>query len=87
MLPVQPTRFSRAQEELRPVRVRAGVRHGQNPGPSMLQSEVLVREFRAVNRFSTGAVMRREIAALAHESRDNSMERRILESESWLSSA
>lgn len=40
----------------------------------MLQGEVLVLEFVAVDGFASGAVVVREVAALAHEVGDDAME-------------
>lgn len=74
MLPVQPLRLGRTNEELRSVGAGAGVGHGQNSRTSVLPYEILIFEFRSVDRFSTGSVAGREIPTLAHESRDHAVE-------------
>ena len=40
----------------------------------MLELEVFILEFLAVNRFAASSVVIREIAALAHETRNDSVE-------------
>merc|ERR550532_658758 len=87
VLAVQPLRLHRAQEELRSVRVRAGVGHRQDAGSSVLELEVLVSELLAVDRLAACAVASREVTALAHEVGDHPVERASLVSESLLSSA
>lgn len=52
-----------------------------------MQSEIFVFEFRAVNGFSTGAIMIGEVATLAHEIGNNSMESTAAISESFLAGA
>lgn len=53
----------------------------------MLQLEVFVLELGAVDALAAGAVMVGEIAALAHEVRDNPVEGRSLIAEPLLSGA
>ncbi len=43
----------------------------------MPQLEVLVVKLLSINRFSTGPIATREVAALAHELRDDSVEGRV----------
>ena len=81
VLAVQPLGLHRAQEELRAVRVRASICHGENSGAGVLLLEVLVSELLAVDGLSTGAVSIREISALAHEVRDHTVEFAALEVE------
>lgn len=71
---VQPRRFHRGDEELGSVGVRAGVGHRHDSGPGVLQGEVLVGEFVAVDGLATGAVVVGEVAPLAHEVGDDAVE-------------
>jgi len=75
---VQPGRLDSGDEELRSVCVGASVRHRHDARPGVLQGEILVLEFVAIDGFSSGAVVIREIAALTHEVGDNAMECRAL---------
>ena len=81
VLPVQPARRRRAQEELRPVRARSSVRHGQNSRTGVLELKVFILKLVPVDGFTPRAVVVGEIAALAHESRDDAVEARSLVSE------
>jgi len=87
MLAVQPAGLSSAQKELGAVGVGAGIGHRQDAGTGVLQTKVFVLKLIAVDGFATGAVVVGEIATLAHESRDNSMEGRSLVSIALLTSA
>lgn len=78
VLPVQPARRRRAQEELRPVRARSSVRHGQNSRTGVLELKVFILKLVPVDGFTPRAVVVGEIAALAHESRDDAVEARSL---------
>lgn len=84
---IQPRRLHRRDEELGPVCVGAGVRHRHHARPRVLQGEVLVGELGAVDRLAAGAVVVGEVAALAHEVRDDAVERRALVPEALLSCA
>mgnify|MGYP004409350949 CR=1 FL=1 len=81
VLPVQPARRRRAQEELRPVRARSSVRHGQNSRTGVLELKVFILKLVSVDGFTPRAVVVGEVAALAHESRDDAVEARSLVSE------
>merc|ERR1719171_2457264 len=72
--PVEPGRLHRADEELRPVRAGARVRHGEHAGARVLELEVLVGELLAVDGLAARAVAPREVAALEHEVRDDAVE-------------
>ena len=87
MLPVQPRRLRRAQEKLRAVRVRSGVRHGQNPRAGVLEREVFVLELVTVDGLAARAVLGGEVASLAHEPRDDSVKRGLLVAETRLAGA
>ena len=76
VLTVEPARGGRAQEELRAVRVRAGVRHGQDARAGVLEREVFIRKLGAVDGLAARAVVIGEVTALAHEARDHAVERR-----------
>lgn len=56
MLPIQVRGRRQRDEELRAVRVRTGVRHGEDARAGVLQLVLdLVREFRPVDRRSSAA--------------------------------
>mmetsp|Transcript_78808 Transcript_78808/g.234871 ORF Transcript_78808/g.234871 Transcript_78808/m.234871 type:complete len:283 (+) Transcript_78808:289-1137(+) len=74
VLAVQVRSGPSADEELRAVGVRPRVRHGQDTGPSVSQPEVLVPEGAAIDGLTTSAVSPREVAPLAHEAGDDSVE-------------
>jgi len=69
---------------LRSVGVRSSVGHGKNTRSSMLQYKVFISKLFSVNGLPSGAVVIREIPSLAHESRNDTVERRSGESESFL---
>ena len=64
VLPVQPGSLGSADEELRVVGVRAGVGHGEDPRPGVLQTEVLVSELLAVDGAAASAVVVCEVPGL-----------------------
>ena len=74
VLAVQPGGSIEAEEELGSVGVGASVSHGEDAGSGVLFLEVLVSEFVSVDGLTTSAVSGSEIAALAHEARDDSVE-------------
>ena len=74
VLAVEPGRLGGADEELRTVGVGAGICHAENAWAGVLEREVFVGEFFAVDRFAAGAIARGEIAPLAHEARNHAME-------------
>ena len=76
VLPVQPRRLRRAQEKLRPVRVRPCVGHGQNPWSRVLERKVFVLELVPVDGLPARSVLVRKIPSLAHEVRNDAMKRR-----------
>ena len=87
VLPVQPRRLRRAQEKLRPVRVRAGVGHGQNPWSRVLERKVFVLELVPVDGLPARSVLVRKIPSLAHEARNDSVKRRRFVPESGFAGA
>src|SRR5260370_7350507 len=81
MFAVQVRRRGGADEELRAVGVRPGIRHRQGARAEVLAGlalEGFVGELAAVDRLAAGAVAAGEIAPLAHEIRDHPVERRAL---------
>jgi hypothetical protein len=69
------------------VRVWASVGHRKDSRASVLQLEVLIGELSSVDALSTSTVVVGEVSTLAHETRNDTVERRSLESESRFSSA
>lgn len=61
-------------EELAAVGAGAGVGHGEQEGTVMLEVEVLVGEFFAVDGLTTGTVERSEVTTLDHELLDHPVE-------------
>jgi hypothetical protein len=84
---VQPRGLGGADEELGAVGVGSGVGHGQDSGSGVLQLEVLVGELGSVDGLASGAVMVGEIASLAHEIGNDSVERAALVAESFFAGA
>lgn len=71
---IQPGSFNGGDEELGTVSVGSGVRHRHDTGSGVLQGEVLVGELVSVYGFAARAVVVGEIASLAHEVRDDTVE-------------
>jgi hypothetical protein len=57
---------------------RTSIGHGQQEGFVMLERKIFVLKLFAVNRFTSSAIVRREITTLAHELFDHSVEGGIL---------
>lgn len=75
MFTIQKRRFHRRDEKLRPIRIRARIRHAQYPGGVMFEQEILVGEgFRAVDGCAACAVAVEEVPALDHEVFDYAVE-------------
>ena len=82
VLAVEMRRCGSADEELRTIRVRSGIRHRKGAGAEMLAGlslEGFVVELAAIDRLATGAVAASEVTTLAHKIRDHAMERRSFE--------
>lgn len=71
---VQPGGLDGGDEELGAVGVRTGIGHGHDAGAGVFQGEVLILEFGAVDGLATSAVVVGEVATLAHEIRDDTVE-------------
>ena len=78
VLAVQPGASHGGDEELRSVRIRACVSHGQQTRFVVTSFKILVVEFIAVNRLSPDPCSVREVASLQHELRNDPMETRVL---------
>ena len=87
VLAVEPGGLHGAEEELGAVGVGARVGHGEDAGAGVLELEVLIREFGAVDGLSAGAVVVGEVSALAHEVGDDAVEGGALEAEALLAGA
>jgi hypothetical protein len=76
VLAVKMGRVGESQEELRAVRVRARVSHGEVTAVCMLVMEVLVVELFSVSidALATGAVTFGEVTTLGHEAIDDTVE-------------
>ena len=77
MPPIQPRSLGGGDKELRPIGVGPGVGHGKHP-LCVGNLEVLVIKFLAPFGQPAGSISPSEVAALDHEVRNDSMERRAL---------
>jgi len=75
VLAIQPVGFDSAQEKLAAVGIRARVGHRKNPWTGVLELEVFVGKLLAVDGFPTSSVLAGKVATLAHELRDDTVER------------
>ena len=69
---LSPVCFLDGQEELRSVGSRPGVGHAQRAGLFVLELEILVREFLAVDAPAARSVVVGEVSALYHETGNDS---------------
>jgi len=74
VLAIKPRSHHRGDEELGSVGVGPSIGHGQKARLSVLQLEVLIAKFIAIDRSTTSAVVGGEITALKHEPRDHAVE-------------
>lgn len=86
MAAVKPASDDSGDEELAAVSVRAGIGHGKKTRASVLDAEVLVREFRAVDRLAADAGVVSEVTALDHEVGNDTVEPRTRVTEAFLAS-
>mmetsp|Transcript_65449 Transcript_65449/g.80130 ORF Transcript_65449/g.80130 Transcript_65449/m.80130 type:complete len:235 (-) Transcript_65449:200-904(-) len=87
MFAIQVGSLGRAEEELRAVGVGPCIGHGEDPRTRVLQLEAFIFEFLSIDRLAACAVVIGEVATLAHEVRDDSMEGALLVAEALLPSA
>merc|ERR1712216_769283 len=87
VLAVEPVSLDGTKEELGSIGVGAGVGRGQNAGALVLELEVLILKLGAVDRLAASAVVVREVTALAHEVRNDTVEAGALETEALLAGA
>ena len=87
MFTVEPFGDAGGHKKLATVGVWSTVGHGQKTWSSVLGVEVFVGKFVAVNGLSAGTVSGGEIATLAHESWDDSVERTAFVAETWFAGA
>jgi len=78
---VEPLGLHRAEEKLGSVGSRPCICHRQDARAGMLQLEVLISEFGAIDALAAGSVSPSEVSALAHEIGDDAMESGSLEVE------
>ena len=87
VLAVEPAGDNGRDEELRAIRVGAGVSHRKQTGLGVLQLEVLVGELGTVDRLATGTVAGGEVTTLEHKVRDHTVEVRASVAEALLARA
>jgi len=83
---IEPRGDDGGDEELGAVGVLSGVGHGEDVGLGVLELEVLICEFLAVDGLSTSSVAPGEVTTLEHELGDDTVERGTLISEAVLAS-
>ena len=84
---VQPRGLDRSNEELGSVGVGSSVGHRHDAGSGVLQDEVLILELVSVDGLASGSVVVLEVATLAHEIRNHTVEGGTLVAEALLSGA
>lgn len=84
---VEPWSHHRGDKELGSVGIGAGISHGEDSRAGVLQDEVLVGEFLAIDGLAPGTIVVCEVTPLKHEVRDDTVEGGVLVSEALLSSA
>lgn len=75
MLAIQMRRRSDCKEELRAIGVGSRVGHAQETANIVLEREVLVVKFTAVDADASRSISPQKITTLTHESRDHAVER------------
>jgi len=84
---VQPRSNSGGNKKLATIGVRSAIGHRQQTWSNVLSDKVFVSKFLTINRFSAGSVLSSEVTALAHESWNNSMERRAFVAHTFFAGA
>lgn len=84
---VQPRGLHGGNEELGSIGVGSGVGHRHDARAGVLQDEVLILELVSIDGLASGSVMVLEVATLAHEVRNHTVEGGALVAEAFLSGA
>ena len=87
MLAIQPLSLGSADEKLGTICVGACICHGQDARTSMLQDEILIIKFLAIDGLATSTIMACEVTTLAHKSRNYSVKAGTFITKSFLPSA
>ena len=87
MLAIQPLSLGSADEKLGTICVGASICHGQDARTCMLQNEILIIKFLAIDGLATSTIMACEVTTLAHKSRNYSVKAGTFITKSFLSSA
>jgi hypothetical protein len=74
VLAIEPSSLDGGQEELRAVGVGTSVGHREEARTGVLELEVLIGELVAIDRLATSAITAGEVATLAHELRNDTVE-------------
>merc|ERR1712243_75720 len=74
MLTIQPSSFCSADEKLGSICVSSGTGHGQDSRSSVLQLEVFIFKFVAIDGLSASSITSGEITSLAHEAWNDPVE-------------
>ena len=82
-----PTTQGNADEKLGTICVGASICHGQDARTCMLQNEILIIKFLAIDGLATSTIMACEVTTLAHKSQDYSVKAGTFITKSFLSSA
>lgn len=84
---IKPRGLDSGDKELGAVGIGASVGHREDTGASVLQDEVFVGEFLAVDGLATSAIVVRKVSALEHEVGDYAVECGALVTEAFLARA
>lgn len=77
MLSIQPAGDNGGDEKLGAIGVWSSIGHGEKVWPIVLQLEVLISEFLAVDGLSTSSVVSGEVTTLKHELGNDTVEDRV----------
>ena len=87
MLAIQPLSLGSADEKLGTVCVGASICRGQDARTCMLQNEILIIKFLAIDGLATSTIMACGVTTLAHKSRNYSVKAETFITKSFLPSA